>query len=162
MSSILVIVLRQFSECQSGLTFVERLRHYGNNLQQEAPIHIDGVRPSWQEKGRITFTNVQMRYRNELPLVLQGLTMDVRSGERIEIIGRTGTGKSSIVAALFRLAEPSEGTIKVDNLDITTVGLQDLRTGWRLFHKTQPCLRVLLVPISTHLAITPIGSYSQL
>lgn len=128
MSSLLVLVLRQFSECQSGMTSVERLHHYGSSIEQEAPLHLDDVRPGWPETGRITFTNAQMRYREELPLVLQGLSMDIHGGERIGIVGRTGAGKSSIMATLFRLVELTSGSIKIDDVDITTVGLQDLRT----------------------------------
>jgi ABC-type multidrug transport system fused ATPase/permease subunit len=69
-----------------------------------------------------------MRYRDGLPLVLKGLTMDVRGGERVGIVGRTGAGKSSIMSALFRLTELSGGSIHIDGIDISTVGLHDLRS----------------------------------
>jgi ABC-type multidrug transport system fused ATPase/permease subunit len=69
-----------------------------------------------------------MRYREGLPLVLQGLSMTVASGERIGIVGRTGAGKSSIMSTLFRLVELSGGSISIDGVDIASVGLKDLRT----------------------------------
>lgn len=69
-----------------------------------------------------------MAYRPNLPLVLRGLTMHIKGGERIGVVGRTGAGKSSIMATLFRLVELSGGSITIDNIDIATIGLHDLRS----------------------------------
>ncbi|EAW25211.1 ATP-binding cassette transporter YOR1 [Aspergillus fischeri NRRL 181] len=124
----LQFTIRQFAEVGNNMNAAERIHYYGTSLDQEAPLQLAEVPPSWPEKGRITFSDVQMRYRDGLPLVLKGLTMDVRGGERIGIVGRTGAGKSSIMAALFRLNELSGGSIKIDDIDIATVGLRDLRT----------------------------------
>jgi ABC-type multidrug transport system, ATPase and permease components len=106
----------------------ERVHYYGTELEEEAPMHGVEVSSSWPEKGRIVFQDAQMRYRDGLPLVLKGLSMDVQGGERIGIVGRTGAGKSSIMSALFRLTELSGGSIHIDDLNISTVGLQDLRS----------------------------------
>ncbi|KAL2162634.1 hypothetical protein VTH06DRAFT_6470 [Thermothelomyces fergusii] len=120
--------VRQFAEVENGMNSVERLRYYGNELEQEAPLKTIEVRKSWPEKGEIVFDNVEMRYRPGLPLVLQGLSMHVRGGERIGIVGRTGAGKSSIMSTLFRLVELSGGHITIDGVDISTIGLHDLRS----------------------------------
>jgi ABC-type multidrug transport system fused ATPase/permease subunit len=120
--------VRQFAEVENGMNATERLHYYGTSLEEEAPLHTVDVRQSWPENGEIVFDDVQMRYRAGLPLVLSGLTMHVRGGERIGIIGRTGAGKSSIMAALFRLVELSSGSITIDGLNICTLGLQDLRS----------------------------------
>jgi ABC-type multidrug transport system fused ATPase/permease subunit len=69
-----------------------------------------------------------MRYRAGLPLVLKGMSMTVKSGERIGIVGRTGAGKSTIMSTLFRLTELSGGRITIDGVDISTIGLADLRS----------------------------------
>ncbi|KAF9882800.1 hypothetical protein FE257_005148 [Aspergillus nanangensis] len=122
------LVLSQFGQSQTGMNSVQRLHHYGDNLEQEPPLHQKDVPPSWPEKGQITFTNAQMRYRDGLPLVLQGLSMEIRGGERIGIVGRTGAGKSSIMATLFRFVDLCGGSIVIDDIDIATVGVQDLRT----------------------------------
>ena len=81
----------------------------------------------WPSKGQITFTDVYLRYRSNLPYALSGLTMTINSGEFVAIVGRTGSGKSTIAAALFRLVEITSGSICIDNEDIRTLGLQTIR-----------------------------------
>ncbi|KAK8001793.1 hypothetical protein PG991_014015 [Apiospora marii] len=125
---MLQFTVRQLAEVENGMNAVERLQYYGNQLEQEAPEHTVEVRPSWPEKGEIVFDNVEMRYRADLPLVLKGMNMHVMGGERVGIVGRTGAGKSSIMSTLFRLVELSGGHITIDGLDISTLGLHDLRS----------------------------------
>ncbi|KAH7152323.1 P-loop containing nucleoside triphosphate hydrolase protein [Dactylonectria estremocensis] len=120
--------VRQLAEVENAMNAVERLYYYGTEIEEEAPEHTIEVRKSWPEKGEIIFENVEMRYRANLPLVLQGLSMHVQGGERIGIVGRTGAGKSSIMSTLFRLVEISGGRITIDGLDISTIGLHDLRS----------------------------------
>lgn len=134
LSYILAIVqmlqfsVRQLAEVENGMNAVERLHHYGTKLEEEAPVHTIDVRPSWPEKGEIVFDNVEMRYRENLPLVLSGFSMHVQGGERIGVVGRTGAGKSSIMSTLFRLVEISGGSITIDGINISTIGLHDLRS----------------------------------
>ncbi|KAJ5163314.1 ABC transporter integral membrane type 1 [Penicillium coprophilum] len=127
-AQMLQFTVRQLAEVENNMNATERVHYYGTQLEEEAPLHQAVVPASWPEKGHIEFSSVEMRYRAGLPLVLQGLTMDVRGGERIGIVGRTGAGKSSIMSALFRLTELSGGSIKIDDIDISTVGLHDLRS----------------------------------
>uniref|UniRef100_A0A3B3QHS8 Si:ch211-221f10.2 n=1 Tax=Paramormyrops kingsleyae TaxID=1676925 RepID=A0A3B3QHS8_9TELE len=84
--------------------------------------------PCWPQEGRICFKDVQMRYRDDLPLVLKKLSFSIRPKETIGIVGRTGSGKSSLGIALFRLAELAGGSITVDGMDIAQIGLEDLRS----------------------------------
>ncbi|KAH8809406.1 ABC multidrug transporter-like protein [Xylogone sp. PMI_703] len=125
---LLQFTVRQLAEVENGMNATERLHYYGTQLEEEAPLHTVDVRESWPETGEIVFDNVEMRYRAGLPLVLQGLSMHIKGGERIGIVGRTGAGKSSIMSTLFRLVEISSGSIKIDGIDISTIGLQDLRS----------------------------------
>jgi ATP-binding cassette subfamily C (CFTR/MRP) protein 1 len=134
LSYILTIVqmiqftVRQLAEVENNMNSTERIYHYGTQLEEEAALHTDvQVRPTWPEHGEIIFENVEMRYRDGLPLVLKGLSMHVRAGERIGVVGRTGAGKSSIMSALFRLQELAGGSITIDGLDISKIGLQNLR-----------------------------------
>lgn len=134
LSYILTIVqmiqftVRQLAEVENNMNSTERIHHYGTELEEEAPLRLGEVRPTWPEHGEIVFDNVQMRYREGLPLVLKGLDMHVRAGERIGVVGRTGAGKSSIMSTLFRLQELSGGSIKIDGVDIAKIGLHDLRS----------------------------------
>lgn len=120
--------VRQLAEVENNMNATERIHHYGTELEEEAPLHLGDVRSSWPEKGEIVFDDVQMRYRDGLPLVLKGLSMHVRAGERIGVVGRTGAGKSTIMSTLFRLVELSGGSISIDGINIAKIGLNDLRS----------------------------------
>ncbi|KAF2003407.1 hypothetical protein P154DRAFT_543812 [Amniculicola lignicola CBS 123094] len=120
--------VRQLAEVENNMNATERIHHYGTQLEEEAPLRLGSVRPTWPEHGEIVFKAVEMRYRAGLPLVLKGLDMHVSAGERIGVVGRTGAGKSSIMSTLFRLVELSGGSITIDGVDIATIGLHDLRS----------------------------------
>ncbi|KAL2812956.1 P-loop containing nucleoside triphosphate hydrolase protein [Aspergillus granulosus] len=127
-AQMLQFTVRQLAEVENNMNATERVHYYGTQLEEEAPLQLAPVPPSWPENGQITFSNVAMRYRAGLPLVLKDLSMEIKGGERIGIVGRTGAGKSSIMSALFRLTELSGGRIEIDGVNIGTVGLQDLRS----------------------------------
>ena len=97
---------------------------------QEAPATIDEMKPfaGWPSHGVVEFKAVELRYAETEPLVLKGIDFKTKSAEKIGIVGRTGAGKSSLVTALFRLAEPT-GAIIIDGVDVLKIGLKDLRSA---------------------------------
>uniref|UniRef100_A0A672PRC4 ATP-binding cassette sub-family C member 5 n=1 Tax=Sinocyclocheilus grahami TaxID=75366 RepID=A0A672PRC4_SINGR len=130
LTGILQFVVRLSTEVEAKFTSVERLLEYITNCVSEGPRSVKDVSTSagWPQEGAITFKNYSMRYRDNTPIVLNNLHINIKPGEKVGIVGRTGSGKSSLGVALFRLAEPAEGTIFIDDVDICKLGLRDLRS----------------------------------
>ncbi|XP_023182733.1 canalicular multispecific organic anion transporter 1-like isoform X1 [Xiphophorus maculatus] len=120
-------LVRMTSELETNIVAVERVSEY-SELENEAP-WVTELRPSekWPEAGRLQFVDYKVRYRPELDLVLKGISCDIGSTEKIGIVGRTGAGKSSLTNCLFRIIEAADGHILIDDVDISKIGLHDLR-----------------------------------
>ncbi|XP_046577414.1 multidrug resistance-associated protein 1-like [Haliotis rubra] len=116
------------SEVETQLVSVERVKEY-TDIDSEPPWNIPERRPchDWPDEGVVKFTDYSTRYRDGLDLVLDGITCTVHSREKVGIVGRTGAGKSSLTLSLFRLIEAAGGDINIDGVDISTLGLHDLR-----------------------------------
>ncbi|XP_071922110.1 ABC transporter C family member 2-like [Coffea arabica] len=127
-TSLLTGVLRLASLAENSLNAVERVGTY-IELPSEGPAIIDGNRPppGWPSSGSITFEEVVLRYRPELPPVLHGISFYIPPSDKVGIVGRTGAGKSSMLNALFRLVELEKGRILIDDCDTAKFGLTDLR-----------------------------------
>jgi ATP-binding cassette subfamily C (CFTR/MRP) protein 1 len=123
------VLVRQIGRLQDSMVATERLYYYGTQVEVEKTFCAYKVQPKWPDKGEIVFNNVEMRYRHGLPLVLKGLSMHIHAGERLGVVGRTGAGKSSIISALFRFQELVGGSITIDGIDISRIGLNDLRSN---------------------------------
>ncbi|KAI8873555.1 P-loop containing nucleoside triphosphate hydrolase protein [Ramicandelaber brevisporus] len=129
------MAIRFYVDLEVQMNSVERLEHFVNNLKHEHN-SLDDFNNSnknddsaWKPtSGAIEFSNVEMRYRPGLPLVLKSLSLSIKAGERIGIVGRSGCGKSSTIHALFRFSELDGGFIQIDGADISTIGLTDLRS----------------------------------
>uniref|UniRef100_A0A4W6DQD3 Cystic fibrosis transmembrane conductance regulator n=1 Tax=Lates calcarifer TaxID=8187 RepID=A0A4W6DQD3_LATCA len=112
--------------CCLQMTSVERVVEY-TELENEAPWETQKrPPPDWPSKGLVTFDHINFSYSSNGPLVLQDLKAMFRPKEKVGIVGRTGAGKSSLVSALFRLAEP-QGKIYIDGVLTSEIGLHDLR-----------------------------------
>ncbi|KAL7825704.1 hypothetical protein SRHO_G00334420 [Serrasalmus rhombeus] len=118
--------VRQSAEVENMMTSVERVVEY-TELESEAPWETQKrPPPEWPSQGMITFDQVNFSYSSDGPVVLKNMTAMFRPKEKVGIVGRTGAGKSSLISALFRLAEP-EGKIYVDGMLTSEIGLHDLR-----------------------------------
>jgi ABC-type multidrug transport system fused ATPase/permease subunit len=127
---ILQITVRYFSDVDNAMASTERLHEYTTQIPHEAALVNSSPSPrEWPTQGAISFNNISFRYRPNLPLVLHNFNLQIEAGEWIGIIGRTGAGKSSLLTALFRLVELSSGTITIDDQDIATLGLHELRSN---------------------------------
>ncbi|KAL4560027.1 hypothetical protein LXL04_032175 [Taraxacum kok-saghyz] len=123
-----VFMTRWYCSLANYIISVERTKQF-MNIPSEPPPIVDNNRPpsSWPSKGRIQFHDLKLRYRPNAPLVLKGISCTFKEGTRIGIVGRTGSGKTTLITALFRLVEPESGNILIDGVDICLIGLKDLR-----------------------------------
>ncbi|OJJ48270.1 hypothetical protein ASPZODRAFT_130231 [Penicilliopsis zonata CBS 506.65] len=121
-------IVRQTVEVETNIVSVERVLEYAN-LPSEAPEVIFKNRPTigWPAQGAVSFKNYSTRYREGLDLVLKDINLDIKPREKIGVVGRTGAGKSSLTLALFRIIEPDQGSISIDDLNVSSIGLFDLR-----------------------------------
>ncbi|KAG5204289.1 hypothetical protein JEQ12_002265, partial [Ovis aries] len=118
--------VRQSAEVENMMISVETVIEY-TDLEKEAPWELEyRPPPSWPPNGGISFSSVNFRYNSDSPLVLRNLEASIYPREKYGIVGRTGAGKSSLIAALFRLSEPEAG-IYIDGILTTGIGLHDLR-----------------------------------
>jgi len=122
--------VRISAEVVNQMVAVERVSEY-SSLPPEAPLVTDADSGSydWPQSGSIEVSDLALRYRSTLPLVLKGISFQIKSGERVGVVGRTGSGKSTLVQALFRVLEAEQGKIIIDDVDISRLGLHKLRRG---------------------------------
>ena len=116
---------------ETNMVSAERIKEYQDSVPQEA----EGKRDQdpeprdWPSGGNISIQGLEMRYRESLPLVLKSVNLDIKAGEKVGIVGRTGSGKSSLILSLFRINEASGGSIEIDDYDISHLGLETLRSA---------------------------------
>ncbi|XP_054155704.1 multidrug resistance-associated protein 1-like [Oppia nitens] len=128
LTGILEYFIDAFAQTQGYLISFERIDEYCS-LKTEADWQSgQQLSDKWPEKGCVRFDGYGTRYRQGLDLVIKGIDIDIKSGEKIGIVGRTGAGKSSLTLALFRLIEPAMGRIVIDGIDISQLGLHELRS----------------------------------
>ncbi|XP_074476742.1 ATP-binding cassette sub-family C member 3 isoform X2 [Sebastes fasciatus] len=122
-------MVRMTSDLENNIVAVERVKEY-SETKTEAPWEVEDKKPppEWPTEGNVEFHDYSVRYREGLDLVLKNLTLSVKGGEKVGIVGRTGAGKSSMTLCLFRLLEAASGEITIDEVKISELGLHDLRS----------------------------------
>uniref|UniRef100_A0A8C1VMJ5 ATP-binding cassette sub-family C member 5 n=1 Tax=Cyprinus carpio TaxID=7962 RepID=A0A8C1VMJ5_CYPCA len=130
LTGLFQFTVRLASETEARFTSVERIHHYIKSLSLEAPARVKNKAPpsDWPQEGEIVFDGTEMRYRDNLPMILKKVSCTIRPKEKVGIVGRTGSGKSSLGVVLYRLVEPCGGSIKIDGVNICDIGLADLRS----------------------------------
>ncbi|KAE8681622.1 ABC transporter C family member 4 [Hibiscus syriacus] len=142
---------------ENRMVSVERIKQF-SKLEPEAAWHIEDrlPPPNWPAKGNVELKDLQVRYRPSTPLVLKGITLSINGGEKIGVVGRTGSGKSTLIQVFFRLVEPTGGKIIIDGIDICMLGLHDLRSRFGIIPQ-EP----VLFEGTVRSNIDPVGKYSD-
>ncbi|CEP65006.1 ATP-binding cassette transporter YOR1 LALA0_S16e00518g [Lachancea lanzarotensis] len=123
-------LLRAMTQGENDMNSTERLIAYATELPLEADYRKPELSPpaDWPTNGSVEFEDVSLAYRPGLPVVLKNVNLEIGGGEKIGICGRTGAGKSTIMSALYRICELESGKIFIDGIDISTLGLHELRS----------------------------------
>ncbi|KAH9250817.1 hypothetical protein BASA81_011406 [Batrachochytrium salamandrivorans] len=130
LTDILINFVRNLSWLEMSMNSVERINEY-LSIEQEAPAIIPDHRPpsNWPSDGVVSIRSLSMKYSADGPNVLHNISVDFNAREKIGVVGRTGAGKSTLALAFYRIMEPSHGTIIIDGVDISEIGLRDLRSN---------------------------------
>ncbi|XP_015938667.1 ABC transporter C family member 8 [Arachis duranensis] len=148
---------RWFCNLSNYVISIERIKQF-IHIPAEPPAIVEDNRPptSWPWKGRIDLQSLEIRYRPNAPIVLKGITCTFKEGSRVGVVGRTGSGKTTLISALFRLVEPSRGNIIIDGIDICSLGLKDLRMKLSIIPQ-----EATLFKGSIRTNLDPLGLYSD-
>ena len=119
------------ADLENIMISLERCLQY-TKIESEAPSKINQkddqlIEKKWPTEGKIKFENYSVKYRPNTEIVLKNLNFEIKGNEKIGVVGRTGSGKSTLGLCLFRILEPLEGTIYIEDEDITKIGLDILR-----------------------------------
>ena len=130
MKSSLIGGLHTLTSYENSMIGYERCVEY-TKCPSEAPKEkiTDRSLANWPEKGKIQFVNFSVKYRPDTEIVLKDINFVIQGKEKVGIVGRTGSGKSTITLCLFRILEATEGKIFIDDIDISTIGLDKLRNN---------------------------------
>ena len=120
-------LVSSFTETERELVAVERCGQYIDQIRPEQQQGSITSPYNWPSEGVITIKKVVMRYQEHLPPALKGVSLKTKAGEKIGVVGRTGSGKSSLFQSLFRLTEIESGEIHIDNVNIKMLDLDELR-----------------------------------
>ena len=121
-------LLISFERCNSYTKIIQEKNDSKENINVQLYTNKTNKKvKSFISKGKINFINYSVKYRPETPLILKNITLEIKPGEKIGVVGRTGSGKSTMLLCLFRILEANEGKILIDDIDISKIDLKILR-----------------------------------
>ncbi|KAL1965989.1 hypothetical protein VTN77DRAFT_4929 [Rasamsonia byssochlamydoides] len=127
-SQSIKMLITFWTNLETHIGAIARVKVFDETVKSEdLPSENNHVPPSWPSQGAIEFKSVSAGYRASEP-VLQDITLSIKSGEKIGICGRTGSGKSSLILTIFRMIELSSGSITIDGVDLSTIPRQEIRS----------------------------------
>ncbi|XP_056344269.1 ATP-binding cassette sub-family C member 10 [Oenanthe melanoleuca] len=127
-TNLLSGLIASFTQTEIMMVSVERTEEYTTDTPMEPQDKLVQVSADWPSEGLVEFEQVVLAYRTGLPNALDGVSFTVYPGEKLGIVGRTGSGKSTLFLALFRMVEMKSGRILLDGVDSQRVGLEELRS----------------------------------
>ncbi len=119
-------LITSFTETEKEMVSVERA-HQFERIEPENWLGSEQVNENWPSQPSIEYTNVILQYKEDGIQALNDVSFKIEPGEKIGICGRTGSGKSSLFMALFRGEELKSGIIKIDDVNIRNLNLNNLR-----------------------------------
>ncbi|CAB3247544.1 unnamed protein product [Arctia plantaginis] len=141
---------------ETDIVAVERMKEYAEIEQEAEWTKTPGPHPSWPELGAVEFEGLTMAYRNGAEPALHDVTCSIAPGDKVGIVGRTGAGKSTLTLGLFRIVEATAGRILIDGLDISKIGLHQLRSRITIIPQDP-----VLFSGSLRMNLDPFESYSD-
>ncbi|KAK7938450.1 hypothetical protein WMY93_001776 [Mugilogobius chulae] len=158
LTTSLTWLVRMSSDLETNIVAVERVREYSDtDKEAEWTLQTPGPQPDpWPSAGCIEIRNFGLRYRHDLDMALHNISLSITGGEKVGIVGRTGAGKSSLTIGLFRIIEASEGQILIDGVDISELGLHQLRSRITIIPQDP-----VLFSGSLRMNLDPFNSYSD-
>ncbi|XP_024216145.1 multidrug resistance-associated protein 1 [Halyomorpha halys] len=155
-TNLLHLLVVLVAEVESGVIALERIEEYSNTPQEAAWYNSSPVGDDWPKEGKVELVNYSVRYREGLDLVLNMINLSTKANEKIGIVGRTGAGKSSVTLSLFRIIEAADGKILIDGVDVSTLGLQFLRSRLTIIPQDP-----VLFSGSLRMNLDPFGIYND-
>jgi ATP-binding cassette subfamily C (CFTR/MRP) protein 4 len=160
LSGLFQICIRLSADVVNAFTSVERVTEYSSLPAEPALVlEPDATQriQEWPRSGSIVVENLSVRYRTSLPLSLNDISFTIEAGQHIGVVGRTGSGKSTLVQTLLRILEAENGTISIDGIDISSVGLHKLRREISVINQVP----TLFSGCSVRENLDPFGEYTD-
>lgn len=124
----LTAIIQMWTQLETSLGAIARLKKFDEHTRSEnLPKECTPVPPNWPTQGKIEFTNFSARYADTLPDAVKNVNLPLQPSSKVAVIGHSGGGKSSLIASLFRLLEITTGSIKIDDIDVSTLPRDAIR-----------------------------------